>query len=277
MSKPFNPNDGLIKVQGNREYLPVASRSLWFRKEYPEWAIETDAVQLDYVNNYAVFRCTIRDEQGRIRSQATKMEDKAGFGDFTEKAETGSVGRALAFLGYGVLGAKDFEEGERFADAPQEIREPAQPTAPPDEPDPRYSLLDALYEQAHLLELSDLAPKGDIKGLSKLAGTICRWTGREVGKSLTTDDILTAITNIRLWDADMRAPIVTAPAQTDYPEDNLPEIKDGHPTEDTSTPTFADGALFAAPAPSMPTPGNYANGEYRGKDAEPTGGKRKVS
>jgi hypothetical protein len=126
MSKAFNPNDGVIKVQG-REYLPVASRILWFRREFPEWSIMTDAVTLDFVKEFAVFRCTILNETGRVMATATKMEDKRGFPDFLEKAETGSVGRALAFLGYGTLGAKDFVEGDRLADAPLPQKEPEDP------------------------------------------------------------------------------------------------------------------------------------------------------
>jgi hypothetical protein len=49
---------------------------------------------------------------------ATKMENVRGFPDYLEKAETGSVGRALAYCGFGTQFAPELEEESRFADAP---------------------------------------------------------------------------------------------------------------------------------------------------------------
>jgi hypothetical protein len=42
------------------------------------------------------------------------------FSVYIEKAETGSIGRALAMCGYGTLQAPEFDEQERLADAPVE-------------------------------------------------------------------------------------------------------------------------------------------------------------
>lgn len=114
----FNPSEHMIRVQGNREYLPVAARLLWFREEHPDWSIETESLQIDVEKQYAIFHARIKDAQGRTRAGATKMENVRGFADYVEKAETGAVGRALAYCGYGTQFAPELEEGERLADAP---------------------------------------------------------------------------------------------------------------------------------------------------------------
>jgi len=57
-----------------------------------------------------------------VRAQATKMETAREFPDYLEKAETGSIGRALALCSYGTQFAPDMHEGDRVADAPQEAR-----------------------------------------------------------------------------------------------------------------------------------------------------------
>ena len=38
----------MIKVQGNRQYLPVAARILWFRGDHPDWGVEREIVELDH-------------------------------------------------------------------------------------------------------------------------------------------------------------------------------------------------------------------------------------
>lgn len=249
MSKPFNPTDGIIKVQGNREYLPVNHRILWFHREFPEWGIETEAVTIDHQRNFAVFRCTIRDENGRIRSQATKMEDQKGFGDFLEKAETGSVGRALAFLGYGVLGAKDFEEGERYADAPQPVRT---------EKSPRAVLLEQFTRRVSELGQSELIEtKGriDKDKVLEMVATIMAWLARGYPAEFlppTEDNIIDATSHLPDWITDQTAPITAA--QNDYP----PPLPDPETDPD---PPFEGGVLFPAPAPTETVQGGYADQE----------------
>jgi hypothetical protein len=114
----FDPKRHVIKVQGNREYLPVSGRLVWFRSEHPDWGIVTQAIEINLTpdNNkppYAIFQATIFNAEGKVMATATKMEDQRGFGDFIEKAETGSVGRALAYCGYGTQFAPELEEGGR--------------------------------------------------------------------------------------------------------------------------------------------------------------------
>lgn len=102
------------KVEAN--YLPVAPRIAWFRKDHPDWSILTRAVMT--ANKAIVMKAIIKDSEGRIIATARKKETEIGFPDYIEKAETGAVGRALAMCGYGTLQAPEFDEGQRLADAP---------------------------------------------------------------------------------------------------------------------------------------------------------------
>lgn len=103
-----------LKLQG-KNYLQVAHRILWFREEKPEWVISSRIVEKD--NQSVIMEANILDESGRIRASAHKM-GKVGPKDL-EKVETGAIGRALAFLGYGTQFAEDlYDEGDEIADAP---------------------------------------------------------------------------------------------------------------------------------------------------------------
>lgn len=122
----FDPKAHLIRVQGGQMYLPVAWRLVWFREQHPEWGIATEAVEINHEQKYAIFRASIFNENGRLIATATKREDVRGFGDYIEKAETSSVGRALAMCGYGTqFCGSEFDESERLADAPQSPAQPA--------------------------------------------------------------------------------------------------------------------------------------------------------
>jgi len=131
----FNPNDHLINLKG-KHYLEVKWRLVWFRMEHPDWSITTSIVKFDLEAKYAICKATISDAEGRIKAEGTKMEDVRGFADFLEKAETGSIGRALGVLGYGTQFAPEFDEVDttaanpRIVDAPIPIQTPA-PAKPP--------------------------------------------------------------------------------------------------------------------------------------------------
>lgn len=125
-----------IRVQGNKQYLPVPNRVQWFRGEHPSWTIHTSVVQLDFAAGYAVMRAEVLDDSGRLIASGMKTETRKGFSDFVEKAETGAVGRALARAGFGTEDALDLE-GERYADTPIQQPErdrggnrPSNPNAP---------------------------------------------------------------------------------------------------------------------------------------------------
>lgn len=105
----------ILNIKG-KDYLQVAHRILWMRTEHKDWSIYTHAVQL--TDTSALFKAKIMDNKGNILAEAHKFENKTGFPDFIEKAETGAVGRALAFCGYGTQFAHELDEGVRLADAP---------------------------------------------------------------------------------------------------------------------------------------------------------------
>lgn len=121
----FDVKKHLIKVQGGKEYLPVAPRLVWFRQEHPDWGIETRPVELNIEKGYAIYEAFVYNSEGRLMAKGTKMETVRGFGDYVEKAETGSIGRALAVCGFGTQFAPELDEGERIVDSPLPIGEPA--------------------------------------------------------------------------------------------------------------------------------------------------------
>lgn len=106
----------ISKIKG-KDYLEVKWRLVWFREEHPDWSIETKIVSHD--ENRTVVEARIFNEVGRVIATAHKQEDKKGFFDHLEKAETGAIGRALALCGYGTqFDGGELAEGERLADAP---------------------------------------------------------------------------------------------------------------------------------------------------------------
>jgi hypothetical protein len=126
---PFNVKKHLIRVQGGREYLPVAYRLVWFREEHPDWGIDTRVVSLEAEKGLAVFQASIYNSEGRLMSSGTKMETARNFADYVEKAETGAIGRALGVLGYGTQFAPEFDEHDRLVDTPLSRRRPPEPVA----------------------------------------------------------------------------------------------------------------------------------------------------
>lgn len=142
----FNPREHLINIKNGKgvsEYLEVKWRLVWFRQECPQGTIETEIVHLDLdkdveveafawnaekrrsekaiktAKGVAIFRATVHDGKGGSAT-GTKSENAANFPDFIEKAESGSIGRALAALGYGTQFAPELNEEQRIVDAPVE-------------------------------------------------------------------------------------------------------------------------------------------------------------
>jgi hypothetical protein len=113
-----------------KDYLQVAYRLVWFREDHPDWAIET-SVDCDFEKTRCIGKALIRDAQGRLIATAHKVEDKLGFADYLEKAETGAIGRALALCGYGTqFCAEELDEGNRLADSPLGRKSPVSPGQP---------------------------------------------------------------------------------------------------------------------------------------------------
>src|ERR1700690_4123620 len=84
----------LLNLRG-KEYLEVKYRLVWFREEKPDWGIQTK-LDIDFKEKRCVAHAEILDTTGRVIATAHKVEDFQGFPDYSEKAETGAIGRALA-------------------------------------------------------------------------------------------------------------------------------------------------------------------------------------
>jgi len=119
----------LIKLKG-KDYMLVAQRLIWFTEVTKCYSIDSQFLHIDDDQTVCRTTVTIYNEATKevVRQvSATKRETKKDFPDHTEKAETGSLGRALAMLSFGTAQAlADFDEitnsdGKvvtRLADAP---------------------------------------------------------------------------------------------------------------------------------------------------------------
>jgi hypothetical protein len=113
------------------DYLQVCHRVQWFRECYPHGCITTEALSLDWEKGVAIYKATVADGEGGIAT-GTGTETRKGFEDFVEKAETRSIGRALALLGFGTqFVGEELSEGEHVADAPVRITTVPQAKAHP--------------------------------------------------------------------------------------------------------------------------------------------------
>ena len=116
----------LLNLKG-KEYLQVAHRLVWFRETYPTGVLKTAMIALsgEGKDEYAVFKTEVFIDSDRgpmMVASAHKKETRGGFDDFIEKAETGSIGRALALAGFGTqFTADELDEKDRLADAPVEV------------------------------------------------------------------------------------------------------------------------------------------------------------
>lgn len=120
MSQIFKTPNGtelpIMDLRG-KPYLLVAHRLVWFREVHPDWSIQTEFLEQSVAQSFA--KAVITKPDGQIMSTAHKFEDKQGFSDHREKAETGAIGRALALIGFGTqFCADDLDEGARIVDAP---------------------------------------------------------------------------------------------------------------------------------------------------------------
>src|SRR5215212_7256272 len=116
-SKKIVGDNGQVRWEKTEtNYLPVAARIAWFRKDHPYWSIMTKVEK--WGDKAVVMKAIIKDMLGTVIATARKKETEIGFPDYIEKAETGAIGRALAMCGYGTLQAPEFDEQDRLADTP---------------------------------------------------------------------------------------------------------------------------------------------------------------
>lgn len=116
----------LISLKG-KDYMQVAHRLILLTEEHESYTVNTEFLSLSDNQSIAKATISILDKDGKVirSATATKREDTKGFGDHTEKAETGAIGRALAMLGMGTQHAlADMDEGNRLADSP--VTDPAE-------------------------------------------------------------------------------------------------------------------------------------------------------
>lgn len=105
LERHFDPSRYLRKL-GGKEYLEVKWRLLWLRTEHPDAVMRTELAKLE--DGFALFKAHVAIPGG---GEATGWgsETRQDFFDYIEKAETKSLGRALAALGYGTQFCEDFD------------------------------------------------------------------------------------------------------------------------------------------------------------------------
>ncbi len=118
----------LLNLKG-KEYLQVMHRLVWFREKYPTGVIKTQILEHSGQGKDEFFICraeiyTPAEGAPGVHLVATghKREAVGSFADALEKAESGSIGRALAMMGIGTqFAADDLDEGDRLADSPAPV------------------------------------------------------------------------------------------------------------------------------------------------------------
>jgi hypothetical protein len=118
---PDNLRKFLLRVQGGKFYLPAAYRIVWFRDECPDWGVETQLIEGGQEAGFATVQARIYNAEGRVIASGIKTETRQDFpAGWVEKAETGSIARALAVAGFGTQFAPELDDdGDRPADSPQ--------------------------------------------------------------------------------------------------------------------------------------------------------------
>src|SRR3990167_7024615 len=96
--------DKAIDFKG-KKYVLVSDRVIFFNERYPEGSITTELVSTPEADT-VIIKATIKPNEKQIftgYSQATWGEGYINKTSALENAETSAVGRALAFMGIGVL------------------------------------------------------------------------------------------------------------------------------------------------------------------------------
>jgi len=134
--KDFTTKSGLtlplLNLKG-KEYLLIADRIRWFVTENERFEIDTSFITLTDDKAVAKTTVTVFNADGSTKTKVNgiKSEEKKDFADFAEKATTGSLGRAVTYLGYGTQFSAD-ELNELVNESGKEVNRLADaPVAPP--------------------------------------------------------------------------------------------------------------------------------------------------
>lgn len=101
----------LVRLPHGQYYLPVAARVAWFRSEHENGALLTRILEQDLVSKTALIQAEVTDSSGRVLASGLRYGSEAELGErWLEKTETGAIGRALAFAGYGLLYAPELQD-----------------------------------------------------------------------------------------------------------------------------------------------------------------------
>lgn len=96
--------DKAIDIKG-KKYVLVSDRVLYFNEQYPKGSITTELIS-NPSDDFVFIKATIKPDEGRTftgYSQATWDDGHINKTSALENAETSAVGRALAFMGIGVI------------------------------------------------------------------------------------------------------------------------------------------------------------------------------
>ena len=92
----------VMKINKN-PFIPAVHRIAWWRSVHPEHRFAFTVLEGGQNDKFAVVQATIFNGDGELIAQGTKSETMQDFpGGWIEKAETGALCRALAFLGFGI-------------------------------------------------------------------------------------------------------------------------------------------------------------------------------
>ena len=103
----------MLDLKG-KDYLQIQYRLVWFREEHPNYSISTNIIES---KDGFIVKAVIADDKGFTLAEAHKWSGSNKYP--LECAETGAIGRALAFIGYGTsFCADELDEGQELADPP---------------------------------------------------------------------------------------------------------------------------------------------------------------